>query len=343
MPFTVAFEARWRRRRAASCATLMLSATLMALGFAFSDEPERKHGPYCMVYPSGLFLNMSNLVLALLIIALVTLMRRIADQFFIKRELKLTLLASVCSYLLSTSIRRVLGREEQGDFPVLESVGAVLHLGVFFPLVITVPLLASYSPAAALTADPSRPVSTFHGMLQDAHARNFFRRFLVESFCPENLIFWETLQEYRLCAAKLIRANSAKRAVLKLLPRALRIYTTFIARGASIEVNLPHSTTADLHDFFSNERARRRELPCERAAAALSPRAPDRAPLTRPRAPAAAQQLASLYERAEREVLALMSSDPFRRFSNSALFAEMLADHQRRVIERQAFQQSQVV
>jgi hypothetical protein len=140
---------------------------------------------------------------------------------------------------------------------------------------------------ATFASMADKSVANFYAVLENDEARAAFKLFLVQSFCPECIMFWEEARKFRAVSDALTSHD-------RLVALATRIYSRYIARDAALIVNLSSEVVRGIEGKLART---------ERGEAELAP---------------------DLFEPARLSVEALMRNDPFVRFQQSKLYESIL-------------------
>lgn len=144
----------------------------------------------------------------------------------------------------------------------------------------------------------SRETNTarLHIIMDDAALRSQFKEFLRENYCEENLSFYLDVMDFQ----RQFKEVTEQEGVSEGLARAYSIYNAFLASGSPCELNLDHSLRLDM--------------------AAQMTRVVSEDPESMRRS---LQQVAELYDRAQKQVFRLMAGDSVPKFLKTPLFLEM--------------------
>jgi hypothetical protein len=154
---------------------------------------------------------------------------------------------------------------------------------------LVLPWLATWRSSnarASLLVGATHPFSSLEGVLTNSEARNAFHCFLVESFCPENLLFWDEVNRFRsdfptdslaapaspsqsfysasrsstigpaaemesATVSKTISTVEAGEALKRAQRRSLGVYRRFVSASSPHMINLPSHVSNALHEQFA--------------------------------------------------------------------------------------------
>jgi len=83
---------------------------------------------------------------------------------------------------------------------------------------------------------------TLKELLENPVAKKYFRNFLIEEFCLDNLLFYEEVNRYRECGDDTERLKIAR-----------SIYNEFISTGSPNEVNVTYEVRKQIESRFEEE------------------------------------------------------------------------------------------
>jgi hypothetical protein len=205
---------------------------------------------------------------AVFFVSLAVRMRAVADRFFIKKEIKFSVLVVFVLELAAALLGGLRSEEDEKQTP-LSRVASILSTYALLSVAVAYPLYRSYvnPPGFKMSAlAPSMSLEDFEGVLGDKETRQAFRLFLVQSLCPENLMFWEEVEKYRAGFDLLNKRGVPLKARLAWARTHSRIiYRNYIGSRAAVEVNLSAPAINEVNEFFSRYRQREWRRASERA------------------------------------------------------------------------------
>lgn len=208
--------------------------------------------------------------------------RSFDDQWGIKSEFRAALLASTCALAMTYIIP---------DHYEVADLVAVLRNLILLSLLLATPLWLCKRHSEARAARQSQLPSTLQEQLEDflfdPERRSAFLRFLVESFCPEPLLFWVDVEKFKKIALAM-GASSARSA--RLQTAASAIVAKYLVDGAPVELNIRHDLRQEAVTQF-------------RLGSAVSTR---------------------IFDRAQQEAVLLLRADAFLRFLKSAAYRRLV-------------------
>lgn len=164
---------------------------------------------------------------------------KVADGFFLKRELALTAYIAVVVFPFWLGISVGLGSS------LFASMWLVLAGMVFVSAVGLYPILKSYeiekqksTSYSNSDSDGSDHAETFQKLLDGPESREEFRQHLKLEFAIENLLFWETVESYR---SDYHASSATDNKVL-----ATEIRKRFVNDGAPLQINVDFRTHKQL-------------------------------------------------------------------------------------------------
>jgi hypothetical protein len=230
--------------------------------WAATDALDGTADPWCGAEHPVLFWCYQTFAVLVVLVAvpLSWRIREVHDQFFIKREMAALVAICIAVHLVLTAFGAVWSEERELQFP-LQHYLAMMQSVAFVVLALALPIRRSYDEEAAgqaaqatlsAAAGAADADDELAGVLATKDEREVLMRFLVESFCPETLVFWEAVADYRRRVRALVaKRRGPARQLRAARAHAQRVYAKFVARNAPVEVNLPSALARPLHEALA--------------------------------------------------------------------------------------------
>jgi len=185
----------------------------------------------CSYAPGEIYIG-SSLVFTLLILTVfAVLIRNLDEGFFYREELIISAVGLIVGVVVFVVFSFVDTSFDVNTFPIRTI--ATLFVIVFLWIASTVmPILHSFRAIAGEHPPGPHPLRTLTGVLRDAEGLELFRRHLQREFALENLVFWQSVEDFRSLVTDM--EDPFLRHQI-----ALEIYDHCIRGGAVYEINIP--------------------------------------------------------------------------------------------------------